>query len=250
VDNEWCSVLRQAVCGRHTLSWTLLVMEGSNAGSPQLRQIVVDDPRAARLLVDVAALFFLGPFVGRELSATAGARELGISLDQMLSRLRRLRALGLVEVVRQQPRAGRAVKIYRAVADEFFVPLAVLALERDTMRSETHLHRLFMHSFEMTMVEQLAAHPEPGALVRRDAVDGRVTVLAATGRSTAYDECAPVAPALLYDFGVWRMSRADAKALQRELYDVVRKYRARHDPAQPEYVVGASLAPVVHLDQT
>src|SRR5690606_31050813 len=56
-----------------------------------------------------------------------------------LKRVRRFRELGLLKVAAVVPRAGRSIKLYRAVADTFFVPfeatdaesLEVALAERD-----------------------------------------------------------------------------------------------------------------------
>ena len=55
---------------------------------------------------------------------------MGCSLNTMLYRIKTLllRA-GLLEVVREEPRKGRAVKIYRSVHDAYFIPF-----QRDTLR--------------------------------------------------------------------------------------------------------------------
>lgn len=83
------------------------------------------DPLAGRLLSDPEWVGYLGPFLGRESSISAAARELRRPLDAVRYRVRRLLRAGLVEVVREVPRAGRAVRIYRSTADGFVVPFDV-----------------------------------------------------------------------------------------------------------------------------
>lgn len=95
-------------------------------------------PEQARLLSDDAATRFLEPFLGRERSASQAARELGVPLDTLLYRVKRFLDAGLLEVVREEPRAGRPIKIYRTVADGFYVPfgLTSFAEHEEQMREQ------------------------------------------------------------------------------------------------------------------
>lgn len=85
----------------------------------------VDDPVAGRLLSDPESLSFLEPFLARESSISAAAEALDRPLDAVRYRVKRFLAAGLVEVVREVPRAGRAIRIYRSVADGFVLPFHV-----------------------------------------------------------------------------------------------------------------------------
>ncbi|MGL4177029.1 MAG: helix-turn-helix domain-containing protein [Dermatophilaceae bacterium] len=219
-------------------------MTDPQSGSPGPWPAVheVSDPAVARLLVDVSRARFVGPFLGREATASDAARQLGVTLDQLLARLRLLSRAGLVTVVRTEPRAGRAVKVYRTVADEFFVPLSTLELDRDTLRSEDHWHGVFRRGFEAVMVAELGRHDRPGARICAAGPGARVEVQAAVAPGIRYDEEAPAAPPIVYSWRSIRLAAADAKELQREMYALVARFVERHDDAQPAYVVGAALA--------
>ena len=82
----------------------------------------VRDPLAGRLLSDPASIEFLVPFLAREASISGAARELGRPLEAVRYRVRRFVRAGLLEVIREVPRAGRPIRIYRTVADGFVVP--------------------------------------------------------------------------------------------------------------------------------
>src|SRR5690606_40272162 len=64
----------------------------------------------------------LAPFLGRTLSVSEAARETGEKANTTLKRVQRFVEMGLLEVVGERKRAGRPVKLYRTVADVFFVP--------------------------------------------------------------------------------------------------------------------------------
>lgn len=85
-------------------------------------ELVVRDPNQAQLLTESRSKEFFKPFVARELTASQAAHEVGCELSAMLYRIRTFQAAGLLAVVRQEKRAGRPLKVYRAVADAFFIP--------------------------------------------------------------------------------------------------------------------------------
>ena len=82
------------------------------------------DPQASRLILDPDEFHFFEPFLARELTISEAAATLGCRPNSLLARVRRMVACGLLEIVREVPRAGRAIKVYRSVAEVFFVPLS------------------------------------------------------------------------------------------------------------------------------
>src|SRR3712207_4147303 len=84
---------------------------------------------AARLLVDVRTTGLLGAFLDAPRSVSDAARALNEYLDWARYRGRRLEAAGLLRLDGVQRRKGRAMKLYRAVADVFFVPFEVTRFE-------------------------------------------------------------------------------------------------------------------------
>ena len=85
---------------------------------------VVSDQTQARFLTDPAKKTFFLPFLARERRISEAAAEVGCSINRMLYQVRTLLACGLLEVVRVEPRAGRAVRVYRSVHEAYFVPFA------------------------------------------------------------------------------------------------------------------------------
>ncbi len=84
----------------------------------------VTDPTAVRLLTHGRVRRVLGAFLSREGTVAGTARELRLDLRIVHRDVRALCAVGLLEVVREEKRAGRPVKVYRAVAPAFFVPFS------------------------------------------------------------------------------------------------------------------------------
>lgn len=85
-------------------------------------------PQQARLLSDRAALRHLEPFVGRTLGAAQAAREAGVSTERMLYRVQQFLAVGIVFAAGEQPRGGRAIKLYSAPGG-FRVPFHLTPFE-------------------------------------------------------------------------------------------------------------------------
>lgn len=85
---------------------------------------VVSDQTQARFLTDPAKKMFFLPFLAQERRIAQAAAEVGCSTNRMLYQVRTLLHCGLLQVLREEPRAGRAVKVYRSVHDAYFVPFS------------------------------------------------------------------------------------------------------------------------------
>ena len=75
----------------------------------------VTDSEQARLLTEPVSKEFFKPFLARERSASEAAEMMQCSLNTMLYRIKTLLRAELLKVVHEEPRKGRAVKIYRSV---------------------------------------------------------------------------------------------------------------------------------------
>ena len=84
----------------------------------------VNNPVQARLLTNPTSRSLLEPFIGSEKSVTQAAIELGCSVQRLLYRVRQFQEAGLLEQTRQEPRSGRPIRVYWAVADGFHIPFA------------------------------------------------------------------------------------------------------------------------------
>lgn len=84
----------------------------------------MSDQTQARFLTDPAKKRFLLPFLARERRIAEAAADVGCSINRMLYQVRTLVDCGLVRVLREEPRAGRAIRVYRSVHDAYFIPFA------------------------------------------------------------------------------------------------------------------------------
>ena len=102
---------------------------GMKEAKPSSETVVVTNPQAGQLLSDPDKLRLLCPFFSGAYTVKEVAELLGLTLNAVYLQVQRFHKAGLLEVVRELPRAGRAVKVYETSATAFFVPLKLLAGE-------------------------------------------------------------------------------------------------------------------------
>ena len=144
-------------------------MTGPSSGSIPHR---VDDPGAARLLMDETSRSVFGCVLGTDRSVREAADLLDRDLDAVLYRVKRLHAAGLLEVVAVVPRAGRAVRRYRAPHEAWFVPFEVLPYA-DLEEAFNALHVRTAARAARAAARWLVRSPWAGYLVERGE-DGQV----------------------------------------------------------------------------
>ncbi len=181
---------------------------------------------------------------------TRAARELGVQANSLLYRVERLVSLGLLRVVREECRQGKAVKVHRASADEFFVPFAATgaaALEDLVQALSAPLeHVLVQNSVAVMRARDL----DIGVRIFRDTEGGtgrvRTHLAFPDGRrvDTRGDEWPPLMDAW---HGGLRLSRAQGKAFQRELEDLLEKYAqiSVDEPGEVRLLAHLALTPLV-----
>ena len=184
------------------------------------------------------------PFLGRERRVSDVAVELGLKVDAMYYRVRRLEALGLLEVARTVPRKGRALRLYRARSTHFFVPFTALAertVEELLAEGDAEMRRRAARSTAAAMRD--ARLPlRMGIHVHLDAAGAPSVALGPADRDWSPQRLlAPGVPAIASAWAPLRLDFEDAKALQRELFELIGRYAAKRG-AQP-YLLGVQLAP-------
>lgn len=204
-------------------------MTDAHSGSPPASAFrVVDDPLQAKLLSDPETLRFFDPFLARERRVAPVARELGERIDTVLYRVRRLRAAGLLRVVREEARAGRPVKVYRSSADAYFVPFAATpyAELRERLAEEAHPQ---WERAAAGLARLLVRHDSEGRRIYR-ADDGRVWRDAAAAPGRRLDPDDPRLPAAEWLMDDLRLGRADAREMLHRLRELWREMRGRQPP--------------------
>ncbi|GGL04183.1 hypothetical protein GCM10010844_23540 [Deinococcus radiotolerans] len=87
----------------------------------------------------------LGAFLGREQTVAGAAREAQLDVRVVHRDVQALRRAGLLTVQREQTRAGRPVKVYRACADDLFIDARRLPPQAQETQAAA-LDSLFHHA--------------------------------------------------------------------------------------------------------
>ena len=209
---------------------------------PDSTSLSVTTVEAAELLCDPGLQRYLEPFIGRECTVAQAAGELGLKTNSLLYRVQRLQAAGLLKVVREVPRAGRAVKVYRSVADRFYVPFALTRAETLAalfLKLDTPLQTLFYQNMAHVMAQ---TETDIGLSVWR-AGEADVRTRISSGPEKLFDPLDPKAPsALTFWSPEVRLEPDDAKALLRELVALIERYH--HRAGSQRYLLHLGLAPL------
>ncbi|ADV66358.1 hypothetical protein [Deinococcus maricopensis] len=201
---------------------------------------VITRADAAAFLTDPDRQLYLAPFLQREVTLSAAARELALPLGRVHYWAGRLVQLDLLRVTRAAPRAGRAVRHYTATAPAFFVPFALTAAE--TVAAQ------ITHDQEVRQRHLSAAHaralgqlpPGHGQLIERmpETDEGL--------RIRSVPEGAPGTP-LLSTWLERPYRHADALALRADLDALAKRYAALPEPDEGDartYCLRLALAPM------
>lgn len=204
---------------------------------------VITDPHAAAALMDPEKLRHIAPFIGTEKSVSEAANEIGERPNTTLKRVRRFVELGLIRVAREAPRAGRAIKLYRSVAQVYFVPFEATgaeSLEAGLAERDGYYERLLRRNVVRARTETIGNW---GTRIYRD-TRGRLQVQTAVTPDANVTSLDPSAPAVLT---AWRdgvmLDFEDAKALQAELFSTLQRYLQKCGPQR--YVVHVAMAPLL-----
>ena len=202
---------------------------------PFRTSLVVREPGAAAVFAQPLDLRYLSPFIGQARLVSSVARELEVPLTTLAYRVKKLLALGLLEVDRVEQRKGSPLTYYRAAADAFFVPFE--ATDAETLdallaRWEEPWASLFHRSYARALDETGGRW---GVQVWRDET-GEVRVAPRPQLEPAWNPSAESAPALLDELVLGlRLDNEDAKQLQRDLLHLLQRYSSRQG-AQPYFL--------------
>jgi hypothetical protein len=205
---------------------------------------VVSDQTQARFLTDPAKKRFLLPFLARERRVAEAAAEVGCSINRMLYQVRTLVDCGLLQVLREEPRAGRPMRVYRSVHDAYFVPYA--ATPYDTLEQRISVQgRPIWDGLVAAYADALRRSRRHGHLLRR--------VGEVVQTTDQLPESTPNGQALFWSDSTVLLRDADA----RELGEEVRQWYARtqrldreaqDDHTARRYLCLAALLPSHRID--
>jgi DNA-binding transcriptional ArsR family regulator len=179
----------------------------------------LDHPVRARLLLACAL---------RERSLTELAQELGQPLPKLHYHLGRLTACGLLRQSRVEPRAGRPIRYYRAVAESFLISLADMGesvgegLSRELRRSlaeEANRKELW-----------LFYHMDEAGHFRMRMIDSE-----GGGRG----------PRVFEHWKILRLTAEQRVTMAQEIAAVIARYESPPSPGGEAFLVHAAFAPKI-----
>lgn len=195
---------------------------------------------AARILADPDVAVFLKPFMRQPATVKAAAKQFKLPLQTMHYRVMQMLKAGLLEVVGVEARQGRPIKHYQATATAFRIPLNLVP--------PGLLENLTGHVSWKAMLERGLQKALEGGQYKSQIVvylneDELLVWGSRLGNSMSDPEVLkPQYPAAL---NLWtaglRLDRADAKALQRELWELYERYA--HRGGAEKFVMHLGLAP-------
>ena len=205
---------------------------------------MVSDPVQARFLTDPAKKRFLLPFLARERRIAQAAEEVGCSINRMLYQVRTLAGCGLLRIVREEPRAGRAVRVYRSVHEAYFVPFAATPYDTLEQRITVQGDPIWA-GLVAAYADALRRSRRHGHLLRR--------VGEVVHTTDQLPQTTPGGQALFWSDSTVMLRDADARDLGeqvRQWYERTQhlNLESRHEPAARRYLCMAALLPSKAID--
>ncbi len=203
------------------------------------RQFEVNDPRMARLLTDGALIQVLTPFCGCENTVARASETLKANPKTVYRQVQRFLEAGVLEQTRTQSRAGRAIRHYRTVADQFLIPTRILPLEV-LLRTDDLSHK----NFQAIMVKRWlngADRDAPNVMVYRHEQHMHIAdVETALGQARQDNNELP-------NMSLWLgygLSPEQSRELRDDLLALNQKYRSLSRDQQQKYVLRLGLLPI------
>lgn len=202
----------------------------------------VQDAKQARLLSDVKTRAYFEPFLAREMTVSAAAREVSCSLHAMLYRVRVFLKAGLLRITREEARAGRPIKHYRSVHNAYFIPLEMTPFAE----LEERLNVQFAPS--VTLLTRSWSHllREIGQHGRRLYRDDAGFIFSDSGEEgQPFSDYRSLDFPAAFDFFLeLHLPQEEAKRLQLELVELYKRYLPyREKRGDKAYIFQAALVP-------
>jgi hypothetical protein len=211
-----------------------------NLTSPNLTSIErleITDPKIAALFIKDHVSSYLAQFIGAEITLKKAALQIGAKLNVLAYWAARFVKLGLIRVTRIETRGGSAIKHYRAVANEFIVPIALLEGFSTTEILQNTMRRDYERFSRSVSAAGTRLTPDWHIRLYRNEW-GHGTPLEPSTRP------ASAAPRPLHDFAYVTMPAAQAAAFHQELATLLERFRdgVQHEPGLPRFLMHVGFA--------
>lgn len=211
----------------------------SNQPAPFSSQpMIVRDHIGVDLLLKVNALRQLRPYLQGEHTLGSAARVADVPASSHAYWVQRFLRAGLIEVTRLQPRAGKSIPHYRAVASEFQVPF-------DAMPPGTR-DEFLLRGRQFAFDQFIAASNQVAAAAYRDS-GIRIVATAERGVELSFVEPADVPEDRTTEWwGMCTLNDAEATELSRALKALQERFgQDREGPGRTRYHLVLGFAPAL-----
>jgi len=193
----------------------------------------------AQLLMDRAWLRLLNAFTPEARGIADAARTLGVTTEWLFRRVRRLERAGLLTVQDCRPRAGRAVRLYRAISPAFFVPFSLVPPE--TVGGQSRAQHLDLFETAIGRAFLRAPFDEHGwGFVTARAASGDVHFRIMREDGLWWADLGEAAPVMVSGWHLLKLTPRDARELQGELRALHQRYARR--TGEVPFLLGIFLA--------
>jgi hypothetical protein len=210
-------------------------------------RIEVTDVEVARVLTDITQVRLLEPFFDDEITLSDAAKKLNVKLTTLLYHVTKFIRLGVLEVTKEEARKGKAVKYYQTTAKAFFVPFDItpsLSLKHLLTQLTQPTSDVFDRETAKVLQE---LSPQWGIELFSDKPkESRVSVTLRRKdkpeqRNISFD---PDGPAIIGAYGSFNFDFATAKNFQRDLKELLERYKNLQTANEQLYFYRVGLTPV------
>lgn len=196
--------------------------------------LVVDSPEVAEVLRRVKNVQMLRHFMsGEGCTVSAFAERMNWSPLRAYRQVKAFERLGLLQVLRSEKRAGRAIQHYVCPWRRYFLPAALVSVEEYLQESFQPHEGQIKH--ELALAARAGESGVAGLLV--GAFGEGVALLPADREGRPWNPEQPGGPALFYGIGPLFLDYGQARALQAELQALFGRYGQQAGPARYLYQV-------------
>ena len=199
---------------------------------------------AANALLSEKGAEILHTFIPKALSLSDAAQRLDIKLNTLHYQVNRLIKLGILQITGTKKQNGKTVKLYQTVAEKFAVPFT-LTSAATSQELITQIAQVPLDSFMANIVaSRRNQSAEWVILMGHSKVSEGLTISLTPKQKTVEDYQNygakqgndPNSPVALFNSTDFNLSFEDAKALEKEMKALVKKYRKKSNDGLQRYV--------------
>ncbi len=200
------------------------------------RVLHVTHPETIAILLNVQEHKFISPFMRDEYTVAEIAEQLGLELQLVYRKIKRLERNGLIRRTRTITRSGRPMHVYHAVAESFFASAKVLPLEQ----ASDQVDQYFMPKIRRGLADTLHNACQSDIGTRFFQNQDRLSI------RIGYDDSEKPLPTTTPIISIWKklqINHQSAEQLKTELEVLLQKYDQPN--GKDEYLLHLELAPLL-----